>query len=91
MIKNIRSKRIVADTRKVYYEVPREQLLGIAFGRWYQIAAKLYELHVENAENSLLQPRIPPLLPLFNNPMFVKLLYVNYALFRMAISMELKQ
>ena len=65
--------------------------MGISFIRWYNITAKLYELHVENADNSIVQPRIPPLLPLFNNPMFVRLLYVNYTLFRMAVSMELKQ
>ena len=43
----------MANTKNEFYEVPREQLLGISFIRWYNITAKLYELHVENVDSSI--------------------------------------
>ena len=82
-----KNKKIMENTQKVYYEVPREQILGISFIRWYNITAKLYELNEDpDEENSIVRHRTS-VLPYFNDPMFNHLLYVNYSLFKMAINM----
>lgn len=40
----IKNNRIIKSHEGQYYEVSRHQAMGICFMRWYNIAAKLYDL-----------------------------------------------
>jgi hypothetical protein len=59
-----------------YYEVSRQQALGICFMRWYNIAAKLYDL------KSVVVPN--------KSKLNKQELYINYKLFNMANFVFLK-